>query len=66
MLVLLYEKDGELRVVLTTRSKLLRAHPGQTSLPGGKVDEGDRDLTHTAVSMMPPSCYLTRKSALDS
>ena len=50
MLVLLYEKGGELRVLLTTRSKLLRAHPGQTALPGGKADETDADLVYTAVS----------------
>ncbi|KIM64264.1 hypothetical protein SCLCIDRAFT_640822 [Scleroderma citrinum Foug A] len=49
VLVLLYQKAGELRVVLTTRSKLLRAHPGQTSLPGGKVDESDPSLTYTAL-----------------
>ncbi|KAF8134861.1 NUDIX hydrolase domain-like protein [Boletus edulis] len=48
VLVLLYEKGDELRVLLTTRSKLLRAHPGQTALPGGKVDETDADLVHTA------------------
>jgi len=48
VLVLLYEKAGELRVLLTTRSKCLRAHPGQTALPGGKVDEGDESLVHTA------------------
>jgi len=29
VLVILYENAGELRVVLTTRSKLLRSHPGQ-------------------------------------
>ncbi|KAF9243554.1 NUDIX hydrolase domain-like protein [Melanogaster broomeanus] len=48
VLVLLYEEAGELRVLLTTRSKLLRAHPGQTALPGGKVDESDESLVHTA------------------
>ncbi|KAI6107918.1 NUDIX hydrolase domain-like protein [Pisolithus sp. B1] len=48
VLVLLYEKAGELRVVLTTRSKLLRTHPGQTALPGGKVDESDPSLIDTA------------------
>ncbi|KAH0833166.1 hypothetical protein J3R83DRAFT_12193 [Lanmaoa asiatica] len=48
VLVLLYEKGGELRVLLTTRSKLLRAHPGQTALPGGKADETDTDLVYTA------------------
>ena len=43
MLILLYENAGELRVLLTTRSKSLRAHPGQTALPGGKKDETDVD-----------------------
>ncbi|KAI0315561.1 NUDIX hydrolase domain-like protein [Amylostereum chailletii] len=48
VLVLLYERAGELRVLLTTRSKTLRAHPGQTALPGGKVDEADEDVIETA------------------
>ncbi|ETW82894.1 hypothetical protein HETIRDRAFT_54650 [Heterobasidion irregulare TC 32-1] len=48
VLILLYDKAGELRVLLTTRSKSLRSHPGQTALPGGKVDETDRDAIHTA------------------
>lgn len=49
VLVLLYEQAGELRVLLTTRSKSLRAHPGQTALPGGKADEGDESLVWTAL-----------------
>lgn len=57
VLVLLYEEGGELRVLLTTRSKLLRAHPGQTALPGGKADETDADLVYTAVRFRKPlSC----------
>ncbi|KAI0671944.1 NUDIX hydrolase domain-like protein [Trametes maxima] len=48
VLVLLYEKAGELRVLLTTRSKSLRAHPGQVALPGGKVDSTDADVFETA------------------
>ncbi|KAH8831406.1 NUDIX hydrolase domain-like protein [Flagelloscypha sp. PMI_526] len=39
VLVLIFEKDDHLRVLLTTRSKELRTHSGQTALPGGKVDE---------------------------
>ncbi|KAG2030434.1 NUDIX hydrolase domain-like protein [Suillus americanus] len=49
VLVLLYEQAGGLRVLLTTRSKSLRAHPGQTALPGGKADEGDESLVWTAL-----------------
>ncbi|KAI0788024.1 NUDIX hydrolase domain-like protein [Fomes fomentarius] len=48
VLVLLYEKAGELRVLLTTRDKSLRAHPGQVALPGGKVDTTDVDVVETA------------------
>ncbi|KAJ7108739.1 NUDIX hydrolase domain-like protein [Mycena epipterygia] len=48
VLVLLYEEVGELRVLLTTRSKALRTHAGQTALPGGRVDESDADLVQTA------------------
>lgn len=51
VLVLLYERAGGLRVLLTTRSKELRSHPGQTALPGGKVDEGDAGVVETAVSL---------------
>ncbi|KAH7912325.1 NUDIX hydrolase domain-like protein [Hygrophoropsis aurantiaca] len=49
VLVLLYEEAGKLRVLLTTRSKQLRSHPGQTALPGGKVDDCDPDLVHAAL-----------------
>lgn len=55
VLVLLYEQAGELRVLLTTRSKSLRAHPGQTALPGGKADDGDESLVWTAVSSL---CFI--------
>ncbi|KAJ6582966.1 NUDIX hydrolase domain-like protein [Mycena vulgaris] len=48
VLVLLYEEVGELRVLLTTRSKALRTHAGQTALPGGRADESDLDLVQTA------------------
>lgn len=41
--------DGTPRVILTKRSSALKHHPGQIAFPGGKVDEGDRDVTHTAL-----------------
>jgi len=49
VLVLLYEDNGRLRVLLTTRSKALRTHAGQTALPGGRMDEADKHLVETAV-----------------
>ncbi|KAJ7436739.1 NUDIX hydrolase domain-like protein [Mycena latifolia] len=48
VLVLLYEEVGGLRVLLTTRSKALRTHAGQTAFPGGRADESDSDLVQTA------------------
>ncbi|KAJ7634545.1 NUDIX hydrolase domain-like protein [Roridomyces roridus] len=49
VLILLYEEFGELRVLLTTRSKALRTHAGQTALPGGRADESDIDVVQTAL-----------------
>ncbi|KAG7089813.1 hypothetical protein E1B28_011462 [Marasmius oreades] len=44
------ESDGgHLRVLLTTRSKSLRTHPGQTALPGGRKEDEDGDLIYTAL-----------------
>jgi len=60
VLVLLYERPGGrggLRVLLTTRSKELRSHPGQTALPGGKVDKTDAGVVETAVSIIHPSNF---------
>ncbi len=36
-------------VVLTLRSAELRAHGGQWSFPGGRIDEGDRDAVAAAL-----------------
>ncbi|KAJ3813962.1 hypothetical protein F5876DRAFT_73357 [Lentinula aff. lateritia] len=44
VLVLLYsDSTDSIQVLLTTRSKSLRSHPGQTALPGGRIDEEDRE-----------------------
>ena len=40
-------EDGQ--VVLTKRSAALKNHPGQIAFAGGRMDETDRDLTHTAL-----------------
>ena len=36
-------------IILTRRSAHLKKHAGQISFTGGRVDESDRDLTHTAL-----------------
>lgn len=49
VLLLLFRKDGELRVLLTKRSAEVEHHKGQVSFPGGSVDAGDADIIATAV-----------------
>ena len=41
VLVLLYEKDGELFLLLTRRTELILHHPGQISFPGGEQHPGE-------------------------
>ncbi|XP_010277726.1 PREDICTED: nudix hydrolase 15, mitochondrial-like [Nelumbo nucifera] len=50
VLVCLFEDDvGDLRVILTRRSKRLSTHSGQVALPGGKAEAGDANDTDTAL-----------------
>ncbi|KIM39037.1 hypothetical protein M413DRAFT_75217 [Hebeloma cylindrosporum] len=49
VLVLLFEREGHLRVLLTTRAKGLKVHGGETCLPGGHMEDGDgRNIEVTA------------------
>lgn len=38
-----------LRLVLTKRASGLKHHPGQISFPGGRAEETDMDIVHTAL-----------------
>lgn len=49
VLVLLQNIDSHWHVYLTKRSSALKHHPGQIAFPGGKRDEGDADITATAL-----------------
>ncbi len=49
VLVPLYLERGELHVVLTRRRADLRRHPGEISFPGGRYEQGERDLLATAL-----------------
>ncbi|OAV98418.1 hypothetical protein PTTG_25656 [Puccinia triticina 1-1 BBBD Race 1] len=40
---------GDLAVTLTTRSQRLRSHPGDTALPGGRVDPSDENVISAAL-----------------
>ncbi|CBQ68555.1 conserved hypothetical protein [Sporisorium reilianum SRZ2] len=50
---ILYESRSSptphLRVIMSTRALHLRSHPGQASLPGGKVDATDASVVETAL-----------------
>ncbi|GIU11059.1 MULTISPECIES: CoA pyrophosphatase [unclassified Shewanella] len=49
VLIALYEVDNELELILTRRPTHLRAHPGQISFPGGKVEASDSSYQITAL-----------------
>ncbi|WP_208506459.1 CoA pyrophosphatase [Roseivirga sp. E12] len=49
VMVLLYPKNGDIYIPLTKRPVYTGAHSGQVSLPGGKVEQTDRDIVHTAL-----------------
>ena len=49
VLCLLYEEDGEARVVLTRRARGMRHHSHEVAFPGGRKDEADIDLWATAL-----------------
>ena len=49
VLVPLYESRGQLHAVFTKRRDDLRRHPGEISFPGGRRDQGDRDLLATSL-----------------
>jgi 8-oxo-dGTP pyrophosphatase MutT (NUDIX family) len=41
VLAVLFEGDGEARLIFTRRSTSLRSHRGEVSFPGGRLDEGE-------------------------
>ncbi|MGC4001282.1 MAG: CoA pyrophosphatase [Anaeromyxobacter sp.] len=44
VLVPLFEREGQVHVLLTRRPATLRLHAGQVSFPGGRVEPGERSL----------------------
>ncbi len=49
VLVPLYVQEDVVHVVFTRRRDDMRRHPGEVSFPGGRRDDGDRDLLVTAL-----------------
>ena len=45
----LVERNNELNVIFTKRAAHLKHHPGQVSFPGGKYEQSDPSLQHTAL-----------------
>ncbi len=41
VLAVLYEEEGDTRIVLTRRSTAMRTHRGEVSFPGGRLDQGE-------------------------
>lgn len=49
VLLLLYPKDGELRILLNKRTNRVEHHKGEISFPGGARDPEDESLLDTAL-----------------
>jgi 8-oxo-dGTP pyrophosphatase MutT (NUDIX family) len=49
VLIPLYNRDGELHIVLTKRTDKVEKHKGEIAFPGGVVDPTDTDANFTAL-----------------
>jgi len=49
VLLLLYEREGRLVLLLTRRTQTVETHKGQVSLPGGAREPQDHDFAQTAL-----------------
>jgi 8-oxo-dGTP pyrophosphatase MutT (NUDIX family) len=49
VLILFYKKEEETHLVLIQRPIYNGTHSGQIAFPGGKVEESDKDIIHTAL-----------------
>ena len=49
VLILLFPRNEEWRIILTRRSEHLRGHGGQISFPGGRIEEIDTDARCAAL-----------------
>jgi len=49
VLIPVFDRDSELTVLLTKRSAELKHHAGQVAFPGGRMEDGDRDIVATAL-----------------
>ena len=47
--VLIVIFDSEPKILMTKKSTHLKIHAGEIAFPGGKLDEGDKDLLYTSL-----------------
>ena len=62
VLVPLYLEGDGVRAVFTKRREDLRRHAGEISFPGGRYDEGERDLRETALREAEEEIGLPREA----
>lgn len=62
VLVPFIERPFGAQVILTKRSSALKHHPGQIAFPGGKQDEGDRDVIAAALREAEEEIALDRSN----
>jgi 8-oxo-dGTP pyrophosphatase MutT (NUDIX family) len=62
VLVPLIERSFGTQVIRTKRSSALKHHPGQIAFPGGKQDEGDRDVIAAALREAEEEIALDRSN----
>ena len=61
VLILLFEKDGQLHILLTKRTNSVEHHKGQVSFPGGAVESIDATIIDTALRETEEEIGLSRK-----
>jgi 8-oxo-dGTP pyrophosphatase MutT (NUDIX family) len=61
ILILLFEKDSQLHVILTKRTDSVKHHKGQISFPGGTKDEEDDTIIDTALREAEEEIGLSKK-----
>lgn len=49
VIIPVFEKDGDVCIVLTKRSETVRVHKGEVSFPGGMCEDGDGSKVNTAL-----------------